>query len=648
MRSPLLLFALLLGGTMTAQVVLDHHPARMHKSYGKPISPDTAQAIIRRLADAVYAERLVTTRGYQDLYHQKVDVSASEDSMAAMDAIRQRLIGSMKYFSWSRERCDCYVRLNDSLEAVARSTRLLAKPKEAEWARKDRRNYIETECYKNSGFATPSIDYHVIGLSADSLFGKDIVALRDAGGKVDSAAYGLPPRELAARLLRTGLIDPSIERRWEHDLAWGRISNYTDLLEVASQELAPRTNVRIQREERLAWIADLVSIGRLDSSAAAPFVNSTDPHLRVSEQDVLSRCAGAATITWNDLPPTTAGMFAQSYDSIRTMLPDVRWGALSYTSDTADIAPGTYRNVTEPYRVVTQYFQFTLDDHAYGCAIREVLNTRPSYDDPYSLLSTVNKALCDVGRSDKVSLFARYERCDSCDEVWLRSGFTLVAMDTAMVRAYRAYKGWHTDYRLYLARDTTSIGDRNLDGLLNSFCRDEIDHAIERFRSVGVFSHLDPVTFDSSVVVAQRDARDSWPAVMSCFPHLLVRLTPHVKSEEDLFAELASSSKGTFDPNRVQINTHDGSNWKPPTVSFSWRGKRYRNEAGFSHSPVFLVDAANKALAAAGVDGRFCPMRDEHHWAIFLTRAQYDALHDEFLSDYYDPWEVPKSAERER
>lgn len=598
---------------------------------------DSAQTVLRRYADSAYAERLVTVRGYQEIYHTPVFTVPEEDSLVMMDRIRGSILSVLSGAARARDTYACYRRLNDSLNADAPETRKPLAPEEQMSAMADRRRIIESHCWGRGFWAEFTPEYRMRGVPLDSVFPSELPGLLYSGGLLDSAACSLSQIELLQRLRSTGLIDQPGSVNIERGIRFGHFATTTALLEEANREMNARPRRRQRQVSQRKWVQHLIAEGRLDSSGRVLDTPFDGPYRCPSDEEIFSLLQGSIVMASCPTPCSTSEFFSTGYETIARLFPGISWGALNINTDTVSIEGGPRRTLTVVlsfYANGNHYSTRTLDGYI------DPGDAEVTYDDPdwsrlRPLLSCANKALCDAGEQKRLMALQRYPECDACEYGFLTSGYTLVAIDRGLFHSHYAHKGW----------DTASVNAHGYEGFLDRFCRADVDSLITRLRSIGVLDNIGEQALDSSLTVANQEARSSWPEVLSCFPHLLVRLSWTWPSDELKFAELAQASGGGFEPSHIKIRSHGKGMFAERTVQFVLQGTSFRRKVeGGGRNHLFLALAANDALAKAGVDGRFCPMRDEHLWAIFLTRAQYDALHDGFLSDYFDPWETTEKS----
>lgn len=594
---------------------------------------DSVQTILRRYADAAYAERLVSVRGYQEIYHTPIYSVPEEDSLDMMDRTRGSILSVMSGAARARDTYTCYRRLNDSLNADAPKTHKPLAPEEQMSAMADRRRILESQCWGQGFWAEFTPEYRMRGVPLDSVFPSELPGLLYSGGLLDSVACSLSQEDVFQRLRSAGLIDRPGSVNIERGIRFGHFETTAALLEEAKREMTDRPRRRRQQAAQRKWVRELIAQGRLDSSGQVLDTLFNGPYHCPWDEEIFSLLQGSIVLDSCPTPCSTSDFFRAGYEAITRLFPGISWGALNINTDTVSIEGGPRSTLIADLSLSAngnQYSNRTLD----GSIDPDEVVVR--YDDAQlfrlrPLLSCANKALCDAGDQKRLFGFQRDLECDTCEFAYRISGYTLVAVDRDLFHSYYAYKGW----------GTASGNAHSYEGFLDRFCRADVDSLVTRLRSIGVLDNIGEQALDSSLTVANQEARSSWPEVLSCFPHLLVRLSWTWPSHELKFAELAQASGGRFEPSHIKIRSHGKGLFAGHTVQFVLQGKSFRKkfEAG-GRNHLFLAQAANDALAKAGVDGRFCPMRDEHPWAVFLTRAQYDALHDGFLSDYFDPWET--------
>ncbi len=461
--------------------------------------------------------------------------------------------------------------------------------------------------------------------------------LEKEGRALAAAIDSIPLKTLVSNLLEIDLVDSLLALEMVIEVERGWIKDPASLFFAASR-VGHLTNIRKRREKHELLAQMLAGLGAMSADHAKELGRSSGPYDERYDMDVAKACYRSWTMDSSDRQINdVTRYYTRVFDGLRSLLGDPLRDNLMISTDTLE-REERYRNETWRFKRVNVRLSFRTNDRLYQscftCAVDSI--DGGEFVDMWArpLIDCVNKALCDIGSEVRLWDMDWPHQALSLEPRHVYNEVFLV-VDRAQAEAWVGALERHLDFADASRQFTFPL----------HWCAEEIGKGVEDFRGARVLAHLSAAAIDSAEAVANGTTRRSWAEVFSAFPDVLfyepVNYRYRAGEGKQPLLSLASISHGVFDPVRVKEHRKRRGDYEDLiSVSFTYGGRKYKCYNEWDT----MISMINRELAANNASGRFCTMPlDMGHVLVFLTKPQYDALHDKYLSDYFGAWEnLPK------
>ena len=592
---------------------------------------DTLVNMIPKYAEGLVAHHIIRPEAASrlPLYDWPRWRNADEDTVDTHDNERIGVLSMLAAASRAREEYLCYRAANDSLQRVA-PLKLSVRPKEKDMEQTGERWWaIKNARCGNSPVEREAWQFNMDWLQVAPADYAEFKQIEENSSTIDLHLDSIPLSELIDDLREIGLLDFALANKLTSGIKRGHIRYPEDLFEEASN-LGRLPEIRHQRAEQQGQCLELVKAGKMTEERALAVGQYADEFEIHDLSDVASALTLSCVVDSSGEWSADEIEICQAVvNGVERLLPDLRIEGWAISTDS--LAP--------------EGILIRRGDLRFSVRQREYSNVFPTYvseggSKAYyarqavdALLNCINKAICDQGIEYRISTLEKYAQDTTDEESWVPKGRVLFVEDRIV------HEIFHTDNHGGTLAPPWPSGQ--------GFCESDIERAVTDFRSAHLLDHLSSEQIDSASALVNANLKETWGEVLSCFPHV-VDIPMWIRWSEtsnhpytDQLVELSRISHGAFKPLRIRER------WVPrrglyraKTFSFTMGGKQYH----VGEFDELNMDVINQALDCEHVPGRFCSVNWRDHRAyIFLTREQYDALHDKYLSDYLDPWNLHPS-----
>lgn len=434
------------------------------------------------------------------------------------------------------------------------------------------------------------------------------------------SVLGKTKNKTLSDLLEIGLISKAVYNDVQKPLQKKQIPVEVFLLGYATQRAIFYEDYEENVDKENQFIYHLNQNGLISDARLQELIKVAKPGELRSKFDLLRYCDRAMIFDLHRYSPDPGVGFRQIYEEIRAIVPNFDFTNFQASLSEASAKWGS--NLVEQracigFEVdgVTYSNSFFYDYKPEEAPVEEKAET--------GLLRINNEFHRGINKllADRNAPYRLYyaNKPEPGNEPYGQEEFGLILMTE------KQYEAWGTSNSDYF------IFSESHDNAFNTI---NIQHIIEEYEKIGLFSHLSSDEITSAKICARETEIDSYQSILFCFPKTIVFFDWESANLENPYEELtvdfSEASRGAFKPQNIIDDFKNAFNTDKIEYGFEFNGKIYHRDLTAQSDwldPQFM-ELIDIALKENKVDGAIYYCMDDGQAAgfIFLNEKQHAYL----------------------